>query len=80
MRLLIWILGVECTLAALMDAYTWRPGWAWAWWVFLGLWMFAGLVVLVVATVGAVTRRPGAAGPGLVPLRPAPKVQAKGEE
>lgn len=51
MRLLIWILGVICTLHALMTARAIAPAWSWVFWVWLGLWVVVGVVVLVAALV-----------------------------
>lgn len=68
MRLLVWILGVACTLEALMTARAVAPAWAWLWWSFLGLWLVVGMVVTIVALVrvaagkaGQAVMRPGAA-------------------
>jgi hypothetical protein len=49
MRLLVWILGVADALAGLMVSRHLAPGWQWFWWSFLGLWVVAGLVVLIAA-------------------------------
>lgn len=51
MRLLVWILGVICTMAALMNAYAAAPLWVWVWWAWLAVWIVLGLVVVIVALV-----------------------------
>jgi hypothetical protein len=62
MRLLIWILGVICTLHALMSARAIAPAWAWVFYVWLGLWVLVGAVVLIAALVrAAATGRPTSA-------------------
>ena len=59
MRLIVWILGVECTLAALMNAYHVAPGWVWVFWAWLGLWVVVGAAVLAAALLrGAMVGRP----------------------
>ena len=58
MRLLIWILGVICTLHALMTARAIAPAWAWVFYVWLGLWVLVGAVVLIAALVRAAAGSP----------------------
>lgn len=70
MRLLIWILGVICTLHALMTARAIAPAWAWVFWAWMGLWFVVGAVVLIAALV-----RAAAGGTGRAALR-APASQA----
>ena len=53
MRLLIWILGVICTLHALMDARAIAPAWVWVFWAWLCLWFVVGVVVLIATLVRA---------------------------
>jgi hypothetical protein len=53
MRLLIWILGLICTLHALMTARAIAPAWVWVFYVWLGLWVLVGAVVLIAALVRA---------------------------
>jgi hypothetical protein len=79
-RLIVWILGVECTLAALMNAYAVRPGWVWVFWAWLGLWVVVGAAVLVAALLratatGSTTYRRDVAAPP-----PGPTVNVKGGE
>lgn len=73
MRLLIWILGVICTLHALMTARAIAPAWVWVFWVWLGLWVVVGVVVLSVALVRAAAGSPRSAALHA----PAPPVTAK---
>lgn len=80
MRLIVWILGVECTLAALMQAYAVRPGWVWVFWCWLGLWVLVGLVVLIAAAVRVFAPRQGrAGGVASVPQRSVPPAHEGGE-
>jgi hypothetical protein len=58
LRLLIWILGVICTLHALMTARAIAPAWAWVFYVWLGLWVLVGAVVLIAALVRAAAGSP----------------------
>lgn len=68
MRLLVWILGVLVTLGDLMIARNVAPAWVWVWWVWLGLWVLVGGVVLIAALV----RAAATAGGRGVPRVPAP--------
>jgi len=52
-RLLIWMLGVICTLHALMTARAIAPAWAWVFWVWMALWFVVGAVVLIATLVRA---------------------------
>jgi hypothetical protein len=80
MRLIVWILGVECTLAALMNAYAVRPGWVWVFWAWLGLWVVVGAAVLVAALLrGAMVGRPTYPPRASAPP-PGPTVNVKGGE
>jgi hypothetical protein len=79
-RLLVWILGVECTLAALMDARRIAPSWAWAWWTLLGFWILAGVVVAIAAAVRVVLNRASPAAHPPVPQRSAAPLPTKGGE
>lgn len=80
MRLLVWTLGVICTMHALADAYAIAPRWVWVFWTWLGLWVLAGLVVLGAAVVGVISRAPSqrVAAPS-VPRRSALPGQQGGE-
>jgi hypothetical protein len=80
MRLLIWILGVICTLHALMTARAIAPAWAWVFYVWLGLWVLVGAVVLIAALVrAAATGRPTSAPRVSAPLS-APTARTQGGE
>lgn len=73
MRLLVWTLGVICTMAALMSARAIAPGWQWVWWLWLVLWVLVGLVVVIAAAVRVLTRSAGPPGVvASVPQRSAP--------
>jgi len=50
-RLFVWLVGVGCSLEALMTARAIAPAWAWLWWCFLGLWFWVGAMVLIMAMV-----------------------------
>jgi len=55
-RLLLWLLGVaECLLGFEVTRRI-APDWAWVWWLWLVVWMVAGVAVLVAAAVSAVKR------------------------
>lgn len=80
MRLLVWTLGVICTLAALMNAYAIAPGWVWVFWSWLALWVVAGLVVVIAAAVRVIALRPGRPSAiASVPQRSAPPGAEGGE-
>lgn len=79
-RLLIWILGVICTLHALMTARAIAPAWAWAFWVWLGLWVLVGAVVLIVALVRVVASGRGGSAPRVPAPLSAPGARARGGE
>lgn len=68
MRLLVWFLGVICTLHALMTARAIAPTWSWVFWCWLVLWVLVGAVVLIAALV----RVAATAGGRGVPRVPAP--------
>lgn len=80
MRLLVWILGVICTLAALMDAYAIAPRWVWVFYGWLGLWLFVGLAVLVAALVRVAAPKLGGRAVGVPAPLPVPKREAQGGE
>jgi len=71
---------VECTLAALMDARRIAPGWAWAWWTFLGLWILAGVVVAIAAAVRVVLSRASPAARPPAPQQSSTPLPTKGGE
>lgn len=71
MRLLVWTLGVICTLHALAVAYAIAPRWVWVFWAWLALWLVAGLVVVVAAAVRLLARGSGRpTGLASAPQRP----------
>jgi hypothetical protein len=79
-RLLVWILGVADALAGLMVARHVAPAWQWFWWMFLGLWVVAGLVVLIAALVRVLASgRRRSAGRVPAPLS-TPRVRVQGGE
>lgn len=78
MRLLIWILGVICTLHALMTARAIAPAWAWVFWCWLGLWVLVGGVVLIAALVRVVASGRGRSAPRMPAPLSAPRVRAEG--
>jgi hypothetical protein len=71
MRLLVWILGVICTLAALMNAYAVAPRWVWVFWFWLVLWGVVGVAYLIavvarlVVSGGKAARATAPSPPGL---------------
>lgn len=80
MRLIVWMLGVMCTLEALMTARAIAPSWVWVFWVWIGLWVVVGAVVLAAAllrgaALNSANLRRGAAAP-----LPGPTVKAPGGE
>jgi hypothetical protein len=77
MRFVIWLLGVTVTLAGVMQASRVAPGWVWVWWVWIGLWIFAGFALVVSSALRAVAgkRVAGGARPGLVSPRVPPAPQ-----
>jgi hypothetical protein len=79
-RLLIWILGVICTLHALMTARAIAPAWAWVFWVWMGLWLVVGVVVLVAALVRAAAGSPRGAALRAPAPQSAPIARTQGGE
>lgn len=74
MRALVWLLGVADAILGLRMAYRIDPGWAWFWWMFLGLWFFVGFLVLGAVIWRAVTRgKSGAAAGSAGPFAAAPR-------
>lgn len=80
MRLLVWILGVICTLHALMTARAIAPGWAWVFWCWLVLWVLVGGVVLIAALVRVVASGRGRAAPRMPAPLSAPGARVQGGE
>lgn len=80
MRLIVWILGVECTLDALMTARAIAPGWVWVFWCCLGLWLVVGAAVLVAALLRVATAGRGNPLPRAVAPPPERAVKAQGGE
>lgn len=80
MRLLVWILGVICTLHALMVARAIAPAWVWVFWLWLVLWAMVGLVVVIAAAVRLANAGVATGRRGSVPQRSVPPSVAPGGE
>jgi hypothetical protein len=80
MRLLIWILGVICTLHALMTARAIAPAWVWVFYVWLGLWVLVGAVVLIAVLVRMAATGRQASMPHAPSLRSGTPPAAQGGE
>lgn len=80
MRFLVWILGVLDCLAGLMTAEHVAPAWVWAWWVFLGLWVLAGVGGIIVALARAAAIGGQGAAPRVLAPRPGVSAKAQGGE
>jgi hypothetical protein len=63
MRLLIWMLGVECTMVAMMQAYQVARAWVWVFWLWFGLWSVVGVAVVFASLVRSAAFSPR--GPAL---------------
>lgn len=80
MRLIVWMLGVMCTLEALMTARAIAPGWVWVFWVWLGLWVVVGAVVLAAALLRGAALSRSAGVPRVAAPLPGPTGKAPGGE
>ena len=80
MRLLVLLLGVICTLAALMNAYHVAPAWVWVFWAWLAVWVMVGVVVVIAAAVRLATGSGRARLPASAPQRSVPPGAAQGGE
>lgn len=76
----MWLIGAVVGLESLMVARAVAPGWAWAWWAFLALWLLMGLIGLVVIAARVAYGRLTGARPGLAPPAPRVKVEAKEDD
>lgn len=68
MKALTWSLAAFVALLALELARYTHDGWAWVWIALLGFWIFAGVVMGLVALAKLVTGRVGAGLPGRMSL------------
>jgi hypothetical protein len=77
MKFLTWSLGVAVMLLGLELARSAHDSWSWVWIVWLVVWIFAGVVVALVAVAKLAAGKVGAGGLGglRAGARPAPAPQ-----